>query len=224
MNKNTKLVVLDVDDTLYLERDYVQSGFSAVGRWVEGQFGTGGFGEATWSLFKAGVRGDTFNRAASKMGLTLSDKEVRQLVAVYREHTPNISLLSDAHDYILACHKANLHLAVITDGPVESQAAKVNALGLMRWCEPIILTARLGVGKGKPHPRSFELAAATVDAAPEQCLYIADNPYKDFVAPMALGWQSIRMVRTGGLHADAPTPRGVTRVVSSFDEIWRPSS
>jgi hypothetical protein len=44
------------------------------------------------------------------------------------------------------------------------------------------------------------------------------------VAPMALGWQSIRIIRAGGLHADAPTPVGVTRVVSSFEEIWRPSS
>jgi putative hydrolase of the HAD superfamily len=224
MNKNTKLIVLDVDDTLYLERDYVQSGFMAVGKWVGANFGVNGFGEAAWSLFEEGTRGDTFNQAAAKLGLDLLGEDVRNMVGVYREHTPEIFLASDAHDYIIACHRAKLHIAVITDGPASSQAAKVKALGLARWCDPIILTARLGEGKGKPDPRSFELAAASVDVAPEQCLYIADNPHKDFVAPMALGWQSIRMIRAGGLHADAPTPAGVTRVVSSFDEIWRPSS
>ena len=30
-----RCVAFDLDDTLYLERDYVRSGFWAVGRWIE---------------------------------------------------------------------------------------------------------------------------------------------------------------------------------------------
>src|SRR5207302_9076607 len=32
---NELCVVFDIDDTLYLERDYVRSGFRAVGTWAE---------------------------------------------------------------------------------------------------------------------------------------------------------------------------------------------
>jgi hypothetical protein len=32
--KRSVCAVFDIDDTLYLERDYVRSGFEAVGRWA----------------------------------------------------------------------------------------------------------------------------------------------------------------------------------------------
>jgi putative hydrolase of the HAD superfamily len=38
--------------------------------------------------------------------------------------------------------------------------------------------------------------------APEQCVYIADNPIKDFISPNRLGWRTIRIRRSGGIHAD----------------------
>ena len=38
-------VVFDVDDTLYLERDYVRSGFRAVGVWASRWLGLSGFAE-----------------------------------------------------------------------------------------------------------------------------------------------------------------------------------
>ncbi|MEL7208731.1 MAG: hypothetical protein AAGK32_10970, partial [Actinomycetota bacterium] len=48
-------MVFDIDDTLYLERDYVRSGFNAVGEHVESQFGTAGVGRRAWELFIEGV-------------------------------------------------------------------------------------------------------------------------------------------------------------------------
>jgi putative hydrolase of the HAD superfamily len=30
--------------------------------------------------------------------------------------------------------------------------------------------------------------------------YLADNPAKDFVAPNALGWITVQVVRDGGIH------------------------
>jgi len=50
------VVVLDMDDTLFLERDYVLSGFAAVDAVVAKEHGLKGFSESAWRLFCAGVR------------------------------------------------------------------------------------------------------------------------------------------------------------------------
>ena len=36
------VIVFDLDDTLYLERDFVRSGFAAVDRWVSDRFAISG--------------------------------------------------------------------------------------------------------------------------------------------------------------------------------------
>jgi putative hydrolase of the HAD superfamily len=40
-------------------------------------------------------------------------------------------------------------------------------------------------------------------AAPERCIYIGDNPAKDFRAPKALGWRTLRVRHPQGEHARA---------------------
>ena len=57
-------VVFDLDDTLYLERDYVRSGFQAVAGIVSREMGhaPGEIFESLCGMFERGVRGDTFDR------------------------------------------------------------------------------------------------------------------------------------------------------------------
>lgn len=43
------LVIFDLDDTLFLERDFVRSGFAAVGRWMARTIGISNF-DRTLSL------------------------------------------------------------------------------------------------------------------------------------------------------------------------------
>ena len=50
-------VVFDVDDTLYLETDYVMSGFNAVGQWAADWLSIPDFAERCWNRFIAGQRG-----------------------------------------------------------------------------------------------------------------------------------------------------------------------
>jgi putative hydrolase of the HAD superfamily len=40
------LIVFDLDDTLYLERDFARSGFEAAGAWLYRQAGVPGLAEA----------------------------------------------------------------------------------------------------------------------------------------------------------------------------------
>ena len=80
MLKDTDAIIFDMDDTLYLERDYVKSGFDAVGLALD----CPGFGTFCWERFLDGVRGNTFDLAlAAFPGV---HAEIRDLVDVYRRH------------------------------------------------------------------------------------------------------------------------------------------
>jgi putative hydrolase of the HAD superfamily len=194
------VVVFDVDDTLYLERDYVASGFAAVDDVVRATFGVAGFQPVAWRLFLAGRRGDVFDRALVELGVPATPADITRLVGCYRRHRPRISLLPDAAGVLADLRRCGVGLAVLTDGPAESQSAKVDALGLAGLVDQVVLTGAYGGGYGKPHPRGYREIAERSGAV--RLAYVADNPAKDFVAPHDLGWTTIRARRPGGLHRD----------------------
>jgi putative hydrolase of the HAD superfamily len=189
--------VFDIDDTLYLERDYVQSGFEAVGRWVGNWVGAKDFADRCWQRFLAGDRKSIFDEALRECGTEPADELISGLVEIYRTHEPSISLAEDASE-ALKIIASKVSIAVVSDGPVISQSRKVDALGLGVFATPIVLTGMFGRRYRKPHPRAFELVAKCRPA--EVYVYVADNPLKDFDAPKQLGWVTVRVRRPGGLH------------------------
>ena len=52
----------------------------------------------------------------------------------------------------------------------------------------------------KPHPMAFERVAAAIGVPGDRFVYVGDNPAKDFVAPNAMGWTTVQIVRDGGIH------------------------
>jgi len=192
-------VVFDIDDTLYLERDYVRSGFQAVGEWVRESLGISSFFDEAWKHFEADRRGDTFNVALETFGVSPSPELIRTLLAVYRGHDPAICLLPDS-DECLRFVAGKAFVGIISDGAVLGQQRKVERLGLAARSNHIILTESIGVEYSKPHPRAFSDMQRLAGAPPEACVYIADNPIKDFIAPNRLGWHTIRVRRAGGIH------------------------
>lgn len=213
------VAVFDVDDTLFLERDYVASGFAALDPYVADTFGVCGFRDAAWRRFLAGGRGRIFDDTLAELGAAVAAADIAELVVRYRRHQPCISLLPDAARAVRRLRSRGVRLALLTDGPAESQAAKVTALGLAAYAECIVLTAEFGAGYGKPHERGFRhIAEATGARAPA---YIADNPAKDFVAPSRLGWTTVRVRRPRGLHAEEPGGPDIDVTIGDLDALPR---
>jgi putative hydrolase of the HAD superfamily len=208
-------VVFDLDDTLYLERDYVRSGFCAVGRHLEEMQGLQGFASVAWQEFEAGRRGDIFDRVLSGLGHSPDRDLVREMVGVYRNHVPTIVLEPDALGCLQMLYR-NVELALITDGPADSQRAKLKALQLERWIDAMVVTDELGEGFGKPHPKAFELVEEEVGCSGDACLYVADNPAKDFHAPNELGWWTFRCRRDFGLYADEKDAEPVNTIATDL--------
>ena len=215
----TPALILDLDDTLYLERDYVRSGFDAVGRHVGERFGVLDFGERCWSLFESGVRGTTFDQVLSESGLSGSIG-TPELVELYRGHRPLIRLADDVAAF-LDRWPQDRALGLITDGPLASQSAKIEALELHHRLHPIILSDRFGIEFRKPHDKPFEEVELALDLPPDQLTYIADNPRKDFLAPRRRGWHTIRIRRPLGEHSQREDPNDcpADADIVSFEEL-----
>lgn len=186
--------VFDLDDTLYLERDFVRSGFQAVGK----STGIPGFFEAAWGLFEQGERGDVFDQALSLLEVP---GDVVGMVAVYRAHRPSIALAPDARRLLEWIQGA---AGLISDGPAATQQNKLEALGIAGRFQSVVLTGAWGATYSKPHPRAFLETQRRLGPGPY--VYVADNPTKDFETPRKLGWRTIRVRRQEGLYAAA---RGV---------------
>lgn len=191
------VVVFDLDDTLYAEHDYVKSGFQAVSRWLEDTHGTPGFFDASWELFTSGRRGKVFDEALAALKCDASSERVGECVRVYREHDPAITLFEDAV-WALDHVRGRWRTALLTDGWLGVQQRKVAALGLAPRFELLVYSDAFGREHWKPDALPYETVTRTLPVTPERCLYVADNPAKDFVTARKLGWRTARVARAGG--------------------------
>ncbi|MEM8946012.1 MAG: HAD family hydrolase [Planctomycetota bacterium] len=199
MTDDSVVLTLDIDDTIYLERDYARSGFRAIGQLVRERFGYASFGARCAEMLEQGERGNIFDQALRDADLPCDQGTILWLVEQYRAHRPSIVALPDAQTVL----QSKRQLAFISDGPLIAQQQKVDALGLARVSDTILLTDTWGRAYWKPHVRAFETVQRRFPYA-KGFVYVGDNPTKDFYGPKSLGWQTVRIRRPGGLHYDAP--------------------
>lgn len=215
-------VALDLDDTLYPEREYVLSGFAAVDTWLRDEHGFDGFNRHAQQLFDAGHRGRIFDEALSELGRTTTPELVTEMVAVYRAHTPTLELHRDAERFLTWCAEVKLRLAIVTDGYAGVQRSKLKALGMDSRIACCLVTDELG-GRSfwKPHPEAFQRVMTTHPGPPSGYVYVGDNARKDFIAPRALGWRTVRVRRAGSEHAayDATPDQAADADIVSLMEI-----
>lgn len=214
------ILVFDLDDTLYLEQDYILSGFAHVSRWLGDRPAFRDFEERCRHKFQQGERHNVFGIVLRELNIDPHPRLVQQLVHELRRHSPQIKLASDTVR-LLRRLPPDAQTAVITDGRLSTQLAKVAALKLHRHIAKIICTDTWGHAFWKPHPRAFAEVEAHFSVEGNQCVYFGDNPSKDFVTARQRGWQTVRVRRIGGLHTSqvaVPSHRA-HRQIQSFDEL-----
>ena len=195
-------VVFDLDDTLYLERDYVRSGF----RYVAGEVARvcdlpeeAAF-SFLWNQFTGGLRGNNFDRLLEQNESLPAGCDATKLIDLYRSHSPKIEVATPIRNLLESLRTKGCLIGIISDGAYVSQQAKVAALGLNSLVDQIILTDAWGRTFWKPHSRSFTTLMDAWQLRPADMVYVADNPHKDFVMPRQMGWTTVRVRIEGQIH------------------------
>ena len=219
--RDIQVVIFDVDDTLYPEREFVRSGYRAVATFLRNKLHRNDpFEDWLWERFLHGQTRGAFNALNEQFGLKFDAPALSRLVEIYRFHIPKLTPFEDIPP-LLAVLKDSCRLGILTDGPAQMQMNKLKALGLLTFFDDqlVILTDSLGSECSKPNPTGFEQIAAHAAVPHSACAYIGDNPAKDFVAPNALGWRTIRYHRDHQVHAHNPTaPGGEPHIIVTSDE------
>jgi putative hydrolase of the HAD superfamily len=209
--------IFDLDDTLYLERSYIESGFMAVAQQLENAYGwpTVDSMNQMFSTLKLEGRGKIFNRLLQIHNCE-TKKNVRQCIDTYRKHAPNIRLTNDA-DFILGFFKNRSY--IVTDGHKLVQLRKVIALGLESRLKKIFITHRYGLRHAKPSVHCFDLIKKLEKCSWQEMFYVGDNPAKDFVNLNQLGVHTIRILNGEHANVDAKIEYEAKHIIHSLNEL-----
>jgi putative hydrolase of the HAD superfamily len=185
-------IVFDLDDTLYPERNFVESGYRAVARHVADFYG-GDFDRlvstmiTTWESHGRNMVFPALLKQFPEIPISMSE-----LIHVYRRHTPQISMFPGYRE-LLRELGSHYRMGIITDGMPEVQERKVMALGLEGIVNAIIYSWRYGSDKQKPHPLPFRLMLASLQTYPESSLFVGDNLEKDWKGAQAAGMKYVHV-------------------------------
>lgn len=179
-------IIFDLDDTLYKEMDFLKSAYREIARVI-------GHPEAFDFMLDSYLYGDNaFKSVIDKYYLKFT---ADQLLDIYRNHKPNISLEKDTVTTLEALKTRGIIMCLLTDGRSVTQRNKIEALGLYRWFaeEDILISEEFG--HGKPSTECYQYF---LDRYPDaQFTVIGDNPAKDFLTPNKLGWTTICLQSNG---------------------------
>jgi len=199
-----RLIIFDLDDTLYPEMDFVKSGFRNVSEALSRDFGFQ-TGEIYCLLINAfnEDRKFVFNRVLNTLGIN-DDAYLTKIISIYRNHEPKIQLYPDA-EKMLPFLKKNFLLGLVTDGFPVTQKLKIEALNIEKYFNKIIYTWEKDGNYSKPSVLPFKDMLDEFRIMPAQAVYIGDNVEKDFKGPKELGMLSIRIARNDGIYKDVIT-------------------
>lgn len=80
-------------------------------------------------------------------------------------------------------------MGVVTNGLTLRQNKKIDALGIREYFSAIVISEEEGIKK--PHPEIFARAAARIDCAPEECVFVGDHPVADVDGARAVGMAAV---------------------------------
>jgi putative hydrolase of the HAD superfamily len=220
--QGTRAVLFDLDDTLYREHDYVRSGFAAVAKRLASEPSAPPADELYASLEREWLsngRGRVFDAVTERFGLRVP---VAELVEVYRDHEPELSLYPDAERALARLEASTRQFGVLTDGAAGVQRRKLRALGLDTRVPCIVVTDDYGVDASKPSLVPYRIALEQLELPAPEVVYVGDNPHKDFIGARALGMATVRVRRPVGDHAQTVLDREheADRDIASLDELW----
>ena len=217
VTSKTKIIVFDLDDTLYKEVDFVLSGYRAVDARVKADYNFDGAFEIMRQAFEAHENPfDALEKAID------GNIDTKALVETYRNHMPDIALSRTTELTLDNLAGEDAVLCLITDGRSTTQRNKIAALKLNRYILDENITISEEIGAEKTERRAFDIIAKKFPQA-KQFYYIGDNTAKDFFWPNRMKWTTICIEDNGqNIHKqkfDGDRMHNPQIIISNFYEV-----
>ena len=192
--RDVDVILFDMDDTVYSEKDNVRCGFRTLTEYV----GDPSLYDELWNAY---IEKKSSIKEVLTQRKLYTEERYNEWLHVFRFAPSDITPYAgfcDMLDRFLADGK---RLGMITDGRVQSQEKKLAGLGISHYFEKIIITDSLGgVEYRKPCTVAFEMMRDHFGTPYERMVYIGDNLAKDMQPPLALGMKFIHFDNEDGIY------------------------
>jgi putative hydrolase of the HAD superfamily len=135
------------------------------------------------------------------------------------EHRAHLALFPDAIETLEAVKGSGLRLGLLTNGPAYLQRDKIARFGLEPYMDVIVIEGEFG--QGKPHPRVFAHALASVGADAAHAWHVGDNLYADVGGAKAAGIYGV-WIHRGRMEIREDAPAVPDRVIAHLAELREP--
>lgn len=227
-----RVVVFDLDDTLYKEIDYLKSAYREIASYaVQMCMDTSApvqelemkAYEVMLEAYKGGR--NAFEALNNFLGLKLL---VADMLKIYREHVPQISLDEETRITLDRLKEDGVLMGIVSDGRELTQWNKVRALELTEWMDESCIIINSSQECFKPNPcgygRLMEAVRSIAPADELSFMYVGDNLKKDFIYPNQHEWQTLCLKNDGrNIHPqdfkNTPIEALPYRIIESIKEI-----
>ncbi len=203
-----KCVIFDLDDTLYNERQYVESAMLHVAEYFAQKYAmhTKDVHQELLQILDEKGRGKIFNLFMENHGI---EENIAEIVQVYRDTTPVLDLYQDAEETIQKLRQKGILLGIITDGCSKVQHHKIEGLQIEKLFDDVIVTDDYEQA-AKPSEIPYRMILNNhPQLTASECIYIGDNPTKDFIGARRVGMATARIIRELGDHMQTQVAREI---------------
>tara|TARA_B100000686_G_C16634703_1_gene886639 strand:- start:74 stop:733 length:660 start_codon:yes stop_codon:yes gene_type:complete len=200
-----KVLIFDLDDTIYNEIEYVKSGFFIVAKYLAKitTYDKKYIFNKLISIEKKYGRGKVFDIFLKNESCKKKYLIIKKCIKIYRNHKPRIKIYNDVRHFLEQNKKKSLY--IISDGNVMVQKKKVNSLKIKKYFKKIYLTRNYGIRNEKPSLFCFNKIKKRENCNYRQMVYFGDNPLKDFKKIKKKRILTIRLMR--GNHKNVNVSR-----------------
>ncbi|WGG44756.1 HAD family hydrolase [Rossellomorea sp. DA94] len=132
----------------------------------------------------------------------------------WNQQFPQCFSISEYTANLLKAIQENMKIAIITNGTIHRQKAKILNSGLHEYFDVILISDEVGLEK--PDQRIFQLALNKLQVQPEDALFVGDNLEKDVGGPQGAGLKGI-WFNPGGMENDSDIKPD--EEIQSLDEL-----
>lgn len=192
-------VLFDLDDTLYSEKDYIRSSFHVIEKMIPQIDNI--FNKLCAALEKGQPPLETVLKEADMY----SDELLLKCREQIKDHKPDITLYEGVKELFFELHTQKRSIGILIDGTPKVQRAKIEALGLDKMADEILITDELA-GHGnvmefrKPNDLPFLIMRKRLAVPCRNMAFVGDDIEKDFIAPRALGMECYWKKNEDGLY------------------------
>lgn len=179
-NKKITFIVLDLDDTIYKEINFVKSGFAAIVK----KYADTNYVKLFEMMMNSWISGENAINTLFQ-SLNISNIPIQEPLNLYHNHLPAINLPIESRSFFQTAISKGYKLGLVTDGRKITQRNKLDALGINEYFDKIVISEEFG--SEKPTIQNYKIFEESFPG--NNFCYIGDNIKKDFIAPAKLGWK-----------------------------------